>query len=215
MSSVTPIQPAKLRNARMVQAAAELFLEAGFQVNMAAVASRAQVSKQTVYSHFGTKEALFHAAIDHLMAPLRATLEPDDRELPAALLQFGAEHLERMLDSRTADLSRRLIGEAGRFPSAAHALFAGGLDSVRQALALRLQMAVQRGELQVDDCDAAAELLLGMLNGLDTDRRRLGVAVREDAARQRWLELAVSTFLRAFAASPPRVSTVSTGTESV
>jgi AcrR family transcriptional regulator len=199
MSSVSVINP---RNQRMLQSAAELFLEQGFQVNMAAVASRAQVSKQTVYAHFGTKEALFHAAIDHLLAPLRATLEPDARELKTALLQFGAVHLDRLLDSSTAEFSRRLIGEAGRFPEAARALFVAGPDSVRRALATRLQSAAQRGEIAIDDADAAAELLLGLLHGQDIDRRRLGVEVREGAARHRWLELAVSTFLRAFAVRP-------------
>lgn len=187
----------------MVQAAAELFLEQGFQVNMAAVASRAQVAKQTVYSHFGTKETLFQAAIEHLMEPLRATLQTGQGDLRQTLLQFGGLHLERVLDSRTAELSRRLISEAGRFPDAARALFAAGPDSVRRALATRLRLARQRGEIEFDDADAAAELLLGLLNGLDTDRRRLGVAVREGAQRQRWLELAVSTFLRACAVRVP------------
>ena len=45
-------------------AAAELFLAQGFQgTSMDAVAKRAGVSKQTVYSHFANKEELFKACI--------------------------------------------------------------------------------------------------------------------------------------------------------
>ena len=48
----------------ILHAASELFLSQGFQgTSMDAVAKRAGVSKQTVYSHFANKEELFKACI--------------------------------------------------------------------------------------------------------------------------------------------------------
>ena len=50
---------------KMLEAASELFLLQGFDnVSMAAVADKANVSKQTVYSHFGSKDKLFCAALE-------------------------------------------------------------------------------------------------------------------------------------------------------
>lgn len=196
-------EPHSPRTRRIVQAAAELFLQQGYAVNMAEVARRAEVSKQTVYSHFGTKATLCTAAIQHLIAPTTDVLSPDGPDLTHALLQFATLHLERALDPQTTALSRHLIGEAGRFPEAARELYGAGLDSVRRALAERLARAAQAGELTLpaDDPALAAELLLGLLHGLDTDRRRLGVPVRTGAERQHWVQLAVDLFLRACAPS--------------
>lgn len=194
--------PYSTRNPRtrsIIEAASELFIEHGYQVNMAEVARRAGVAKQTVYTHFGTKEQLFEAAIVHIIQPLRQLLEQDQRGIRESLIEYGHHHLERWLDTRTAGLSRRLIAEATRFPDAAHALYNNSMHAVCERLAERIAAADRRGEIAVPDSRVAAELLLGMLLGLDGDRRRLGQPQRDAAARARWVELAVDTFLRAYA----------------
>ena len=50
---------------KILDAASDLFLEQGFSpTSMDMVAKKAEVSKQTVYSHFSNKDALFIAVID-------------------------------------------------------------------------------------------------------------------------------------------------------
>ena len=46
-----------------IQAVAELGMR---KTSMSDIASRADVSRQTVYNLFGTKDAIFHAAIEHM-----------------------------------------------------------------------------------------------------------------------------------------------------
>lgn len=196
--------PTRNKNPRIqsiIEAAASLFIEEGYQVNMAEVARRAGVAKQTVYTHFGTKDRLFEAALVHLIEPLRQLLEVDDLSIRESLQQYGRHHLERWLDERTAGLSRRLIAEATRFPHAAHTLYNNTLQAVSEGLAERIKVAVQRGEISVGDAgaSAAAEILLGMLFGLEDDRRRLGLPLRDAAAREAWVRQVVDVFLRAYA----------------
>ncbi len=194
--------PYNARNPRtlsIIEAASHLFIEHGYQVNMAEVARRAGVAKQTVYTHFGTKDRLFEAAIIHLIQPLRQLLEVNDRGIRESLIEYGRHHLERWLDTRTAGLSRRLIAEAARFPQAAHSLYNNSMHAVSERLAERIATADRRGEIAVQDSRVAAELLLGMLFGVEGDRRRLGLSLRDTDARERWVEIAVDTFLRAYA----------------
>lgn len=50
---------------RLLDAATEVFAEAGFHgATMAAVATRAATTKPTLYAHFGSKDALFAAAVE-------------------------------------------------------------------------------------------------------------------------------------------------------
>ena len=61
---------------------------------------------------------------------------------------------------------------------------------------------MRRGLLRHDDPHCAAELLLGMIVGLDFDRQRFMVPHRDTTqAQAQWAEFAVDGFLRAF--SPP------------
>jgi len=194
--------PERSRNPRtqnIIDAASALFIEHGYQVNMAEIARRAGVAKQTVYTHFGTKDRLFEAAVVNLIEPLRQLLEVDERGIRESLEAYGRHHLERWLDERTAGLSRRLIAEAGRFPQAAHTLYNNSVEAVTVRLAERLGVAAQRGEIVIDDATVAAELLIGMLFGLDGDRRRMGLPMRNATQRDAWVRHAVDVFLRAHA----------------
>src|SRR5690606_16007182 len=64
------------KRAAILEAAESLFLEHGFEgVSMDQIAARAGVSKLTVYSHFGDKDALFFEAVEHYC----------DKQVPSAL----------------------------------------------------------------------------------------------------------------------------------
>ncbi|MGO7565693.1 TetR/AcrR family transcriptional regulator, partial [Rhizobium johnstonii] len=56
------------KQAAIVGAAAEVFLSTGYAVaSMDEISSRSGVSKQTVYKHFSSKEALFVALLTQMM----------------------------------------------------------------------------------------------------------------------------------------------------
>jgi AcrR family transcriptional regulator len=108
---------------RIVYAAFELFLASWFdEVSLRDVASRAGVALQTVVNHFGTKDALFLAAMQRYsesIGALRETVAPDDAAHAAALLAKDYE--------RHGDANVRALAVEHRFPAIAR-----GLDDGRR-----------------------------------------------------------------------------------
>lgn len=199
------------RQQRMRDAARELWLEHGYDTSMDAVARRAGCSKQTVYAHFGSKQGLFREVVADLVSPLIAHLGGDSNDLREALLAFAIAHSAQLASPAVVVHRRRLIAEAPRFPAEAEALWHGGLAAIHARLAQAVSQAMARGELRSDDPDAAAEVFLGLANGIETERLFFGRSARDEpAARLRWCEQSVDFFLHLYAPldirQAPRIS---------
>lgn len=194
-TSTTPQQ-------RVLDAACELFIENGYQVGMEAVARRAGVAKQTVYAHFSSKDDLFRAAARAVMAPLHASMEPPREDIGDCLRFVAKRYIAYVSDPRMVGLGRLLMAQASRFPRMAQAMCNTGPESTIKRVAARLAKAMDNGQLRRDDPDAAAELFLAMLDGIESHRRLLGAPVREPLAQDAWVRHVVDTFLRAYAPTP-------------
>ena len=87
---------------KILIAATEIFMELGYEgATMQAVAEAAEVSRATVFWHFGDKAGLFREAFSRLLDPFRESLEREFTDLaPEKRLQeqlamserFAAEH---------------------------------------------------------------------------------------------------------------------------
>jgi AcrR family transcriptional regulator len=97
--------------ARILEAATELFVRDGYQpTTLAAVAAAAGVGERTVYVRFGTKVALLRRAVDVAVAG-----DAEDRpvaERPWVLEALGAATLEERVDALVAG-SVALMARAG------------------------------------------------------------------------------------------------------
>lgn len=197
----SPTPPAALqRRLRVHEAVRELMAEQGFRISMEAVAARAGCSKQTLYSHFGSRQELMRSVMQEHLDMATARLDDGQEDTRTALLGFALEHLQRLADPHVITTCQLLSAEAAQFPEEARALYRGGCDTLQQRLADWLARAMSRGRLRQDDPHSASELLLGMIVGLDFERQRFAVPHRDTGAlRQRWAEFAVDAFLRAFA----------------
>jgi TetR/AcrR family transcriptional repressor of mexJK operon len=131
-SSEEPGRSERKRRA-ILDAATEIFLRHGYLgASMDEVAARAQVSKQTVYKQFASKEALFIAIVggmtgaagDEVQRKIAELGERDDVE--QQLLAYAERQLTVVLTPRLMQLRRLVIGEASRFPELGKALYAGG-----------------------------------------------------------------------------------------
>jgi AcrR family transcriptional regulator len=181
----------------------ELMAEQGFRVSMDAVAARAGCSKQTLYSHFGSKQELMRSVMQEHLDMATARLDGPESDPRTVLLAFAMEHLQRLSDPHVIITCQLFSAEAAQYPDEARALYRDGADTLQQRLADWLQAAKQRGQLEHDDPHFAAELLLGMIVGLDFERQRFAVPHRDnDARRLQWAEFAVDSFLRAFTPAP-------------
>jgi len=198
-----PVTPPVSSNARILDAACRLFLENGYRVSMDAVAQRAGVSKQTVYTHFHSKDALFAAAIEALVKPMHDSLDTCQDDIEGCLRALAMVYSQHTRDPSATALSRILVAEAPRFPRAARQLYQCGSGAVLERLSIRLRHSMRHGELRQDDPDKAAELFLSMLNGMTPERSLLGLRQRGRKAQDKWAADAVNVFLRAYRPESP------------
>ena len=196
-------QPDATRHQAVHDAVRALVREQGVQISMDAVAARAGCSKQTLYSRYGSKQALLlQVLVEDSNNATRLPSAPDARTLRASLVRFARDHLARLSEPDAITTARLIAAQATQFPDDVRALYAAWIATLQERLAAWLQQAMRRGLLRHDDPHSAAELLLGMIVALDFDRQRFLVPHRDQTTRQaEWAEFAVDGFLRAFA--PP------------
>lgn len=185
------------------EAVRALVREQGVQVSMDAVAARAGCSKQTLYARYGSKQALLLRVLsDDARNAIQLASQPDPETLRASLVGFARDHLARLSAPGTIGTARLVTAQACQFPDEVRSLYTAVIAALQERLAAWLQQAMRRGLLRHDDPHSAAELLLGMIVGLDFDRQRFLVPHRDTTdAQAQWAGFAIDSFLRAFA--PP------------
>jgi TetR/AcrR family transcriptional regulator, mexJK operon transcriptional repressor len=114
----------------VLDAATEIFFQKGYLgTNMDEIASTALVSKQTAYSYFASKEALFVEIVTSKCKEagdlvVGATREPNRGEnVEAYLFDYAIRQLTVVMTPALMQLRRLVIGEVNRFPELARALY--------------------------------------------------------------------------------------------
>jgi TetR/AcrR family transcriptional regulator, mexJK operon transcriptional repressor len=158
VKAVGRVQTTAEKRAAVLEAAAKVFLSGGYLgASMDEIADLAGVSKQTVYTYFSNKEALFAAmasalsneASDRVQNSVAEFGEDDDLE--GYLVGYAVRQLEVVLTPRILQLRRLVIGEVGRFPELGAALYAGGPGRAIASLAATFERLADRGALSVHD----------------------------------------------------------------
>ena len=148
----------------ILNAATEVFLRGGYLgANMDEIAALSEVSKQTVYKHFSSKEALFveivsgmtNTAGDNVHNQLPQLPERAD-QLEKFLFEYAHKQLTIVLTPRLMQLRRLVIAEVGRFPELARVLYERGPQRAMQSLGATFQRLAERGLLRIDDPMVAA-----------------------------------------------------------
>lgn len=164
----------------MIDAAVEMFLAHGYQgVSMDELAARAGVAKQTVYSHFESKEALFHAMVWTLTDAASDTvhtgvpLPKSDEPIQDFLFNYAQRQLKVVLTPTLMSLRRLVIGEASRFPELAQALYEQGPKRALTVLAELFRQLDDRGSLRAPDPVVAASHFNWLVMGEAINRAML------------------------------------------
>lgn len=202
--SVEKTRPDK--HSAITRAASEMFLSEGFdRASLDQIAQRAGVSKQTIYSHFADKEALFKAICteltETLTIPLRKTL-PAQGTLRGILLRLGEDTLKLMLRPASLDLHRLVMNAAARFPELGRAAFEAGATRMIDDLSVLLTQRSQLRDglarpLSEEEARILAEQFIGMLRGFHQQRALLGVKPVTPQARRDYVRSCVDLLLRA------------------
>ena len=191
------------KRAAILEAAKHLFPQYGFEgTSMDAVASEAGVSKLTVYSHFGGKEALFIETIrckcDSL---LPRTLFDVDVDAPVRdqLLSVARAFFGMMMSDSALGMHRTLVASSQQSPKLAKLFWEAGPMQIQAALAEMLQKEVDARQLDIADTRSAASQFFALLKGEHHARMLFGCGQPTSAEVEAHLEATVGMFLRAYA----------------
>lgn len=198
--------PSAAKGEAILAAATDAFLRDGFRgATVDAVAAAAGVSKQTVYSRFADKEALFLAVVEAARAagpdPVPAlsgwVLDPSD--LSGSLTAFGEAVLDASMTERVAALRRVMIAELGRRPQLRALWTRDGPSRVATLLAEQVYLLDASGVLDVPDVATAVGQFFALLGHPANQRSLYGVLPLDGPQRHRIAADAADLFVRAHA----------------
>src|ERR1700758_1173458 len=134
--------------------------------NMESVARAAGVSTKTLYRLIPNKAALFEAMITERIDRFASVVRLracEGRDIEAALCDALMVCGELILDRDVIALQQMILSDSDKFPDIAETFFHKAIMPTQNTLASWLRTQHKRGLLVVDDADAAAGMLLGML----------------------------------------------------
>lgn len=193
------------KNTAIVDAASRLFLEKGFDgTSMDLVAKRAGVSKQTVYSHFASKEALFSESIHAAIAkyyPDLAIEQVKEHSLEADLRAVCENYARLLMSEDAMAMFRVLVSAAAKGPALAKIFWEAGPRDMKQKLEEFLAEWVERGELRINNTGRAADRLVSLLKGKEHFMQSIGlIETVSEEQLQRNVDEAMEAFLRLYRA---------------
>jgi TetR/AcrR family transcriptional repressor of mexJK operon len=195
----------ELKRAAIVRAALELFLRDGFErTSMDAIADYAGVSKRTIYNYYEDKRSLFLGVISETYGSMIDTMYAiidkhlsDVTDPEASLIGFATDGAGMAFRSwERSAMIRLMMTEAPQFPELQG-------DSMRPQtitgrLAQRLAVMADRGLLDIEDPDEAANHLFALTFGLINNRSLFGIRMVSDDDIRAMVTGGVRAFVRAY-----------------
>lgn len=194
--------PASKVRERIIEASAALFRKSGFDVSMDTIAAAAEVSKQSLYNHFGSKEELFKSIIASRAEAMRAPLLTSAPERPPrdVLMDVALQYYALAFSPEALALLRTIVSASQRFPDIGKDFYEAGPQQTLGLLTEWVGREVQSGRLATNNPRFAAEHFLSMLLGHIQTRGLLGLeAAHTQADLDERAAFCADAFLRAFA----------------
>ena len=196
------------RPAQLLAAALDLFIERGYAATrLDDVATRAGVSKGTLYLYFENKEDLFKAVVrENIVARISQT-----REL-ARQFSGPREQLLRQLVQRwwqqygqtpAAGISKLIMAESGNFPEIARFFVDEVIEPWHRLYGEVITEGIARGEFRAVDVENFVHVVTAPLVMLTLWNRSFGACSPRGLDNERYLATALDAFLAALRAPPP------------
>jgi AcrR family transcriptional regulator len=182
-----PAAPAAETADRILGAAYAVFAEKGYAgATSLAIATRARVSKRSLYELFGNKAGLVTALIERRTAeatqPRSQPVPANRAAMEAALRTFGAVLLEVLTRPSTTTIYRLVMLESERAPELARRLDERGRRPMAEALRTWLHAAAAAGLIRAERIDPMTDAFFGVLQGEVVISLLLGLRAAPDAA---------------------------------
>lgn len=161
------------KRTKILEAAQGLFLANGFaSTSTDAITAAAGVSKQTVYSYFPSKGALFTAVLRHLIDEKadETTFETSSgvslqtrQDLRNALMELAGYIIEKLMDPEYLAMIRMVFAELRQFPELGQYFSEAVPARMMRKVGAILTSAHSSGIAHVPHIDASTRLFLGPL----------------------------------------------------
>jgi TetR/AcrR family transcriptional repressor of mexJK operon len=207
----SPLIASTDKRGSIICAAARVFMARGFgAATMDDIAAEAGVSKQTVYSHFGSKNVLFeeivHAKCAELMGQQENPRDEKTIDLQALVYLSATRFIRVIFSDDSITLFRTIVAESVRFPELAEAFYRVGPKAAYARLASGLQGARGADGSIINDPQAAAEGLYAMLRNDLYMKRLLGLSPPPSETEVEQIASDITQkFLAAYATAPDGV----------
>ncbi|MBV9383070.1 MAG: TetR/AcrR family transcriptional regulator [Streptosporangiaceae bacterium] len=196
------------KHAAIASVALTLFVRQGYErTSVDAIAAGAEVSKRTVYSHYGGKESLFFFVVRRTFEALRGQIQEivertpwdgDVREALTACIREIALVITR--SPERAALIRLVVAEAPHFPELLDLWRGRGITPL---LAQPLAGLAAAGRLDAADPMEAAEHLSALTFGQISNKSLMGTVRLTEEEVDRFIVGGIRVFLRAYAPADP------------
>jgi TetR/AcrR family transcriptional regulator, mexJK operon transcriptional repressor len=202
-----PLGRSAQKRLTILSAGRALFLTHGYRgTSVDQIAATAEVSKQTVYKHFGDKQELLLAIVDDALEATVAAFLPRiaalaaTTDLKADLIALAADYLRAVLQEPVVQLRRLVVGEANRAPALARQYYEQAPARTLAAFADCFAALDERGVLSVHEPAVAAEHFAFLVVGRAIDQALFcgGPAVLAEIDVGRHVRAGVQVFLAGY-----------------
>lgn len=178
MSEKVVLSKSEQKRLNILTAAIQLFCEHGFpHTSMDEVAKIAGVSKQTVYSHFGSKDDLFVAAIESrcLAHQLSGRLLNDPEDAERCITEFAHKFGEMIVSHEAITVYKACIANSDSHPELSRMFYDAGPTHIFNMLEEYFMKVEENGLYHFGNCRDSAIRLCSMLFGELKVRLELGL----------------------------------------
>jgi len=158
------------KDREIIQAAAAAFVSKGYDgTSMEEIATKAGVSKQTIYKHFTDKEMLFCVVVQSTATQANdviesvTTLLSETKYMEGGLQQLARRLMAVLMDGELLKLRRLIIANADRMPQLGRSWYESGFERMLASVASCFENLTSRGLMRTSDPYLAASHFFGML----------------------------------------------------
>lgn len=198
----------EVKHEAILKAATKLFLKSGYSsTSMDAIADAARVTKQTVYAHYKSKDALFTHIITHLCdrhTPTDQWLKEETKNIEQSLYEIGLGFLNMITSAEGVAATRLVISEISKHPKLAQRYYEDGTLRMVTMLSEFLDRQKSRSRLTFADSRSAASYFFAMLKGQYHIRMILGIRPTPPAKdKEAHVRETVRIFMKLYSGSTP------------
>lgn len=195
------------RREMILDVASDIFLNEGYaSASMSTIAARLGGSKGTLYNYFKSKEELFSAYVQRHCAFHRGQVDEllkEEGEARAVLSNFARRYVRAFTTEKALQNWRVISAESSKTPEMGRLFYESGPLQGARLVADYLQIAVDRGELKIDNTLRAAHQLTSLIHGRMIKARLLNyLPVPSDEEIHEEVESAMFVFFAAYGAKP-------------